>query len=103
MDLYTNLINFDWFNNRGLLDRFRPFSFKAMNGLRIFERFGFELPKEGEPEIKNNRVAQEYDEWFFEPKHFDWINTGNEQGLSDYKPSLGLIQLLNNNIDTLLD
>lgn len=34
--------------------------FKAMRGLRIFERFGFNLPRTTKPESENSRVVQEY-------------------------------------------
>jgi hypothetical protein len=77
--------------------------FKAMKGLRIFDRFGFNLPKGNDPETENARIVQKYGVWCFEPKYFDWINAENEESLSDYKPLSGLIQLLNNNIDILLE
>lgn len=77
--------------------------FKSMRGLRIFERFGFNLPKASKPSIENSKVVQEYDEWIFRATHFDWVNTENEKCLSDYKPVSELIHLLNNNIDSLLE
>jgi hypothetical protein len=74
-----------------------------MRGLRIFDRFGFNLPKANKPDPENSKVVQEYEEWVFEAKHFDWLNTENEECLSDYKPVSELIHLLNNNIDTSLE
>jgi hypothetical protein len=77
--------------------------FKAMRGLRIFERFGFNLPKASIPTPGNSKVAPEYDEWVFRASLFDWVNTENEECLSDYKPVSELIHLLNNCINTSLE
>jgi hypothetical protein len=77
--------------------------FKAMRGLRIFERFGFNLPKASKPTPENSKVVQEYDEWNFKATHFDWLNTENNKRLSDFKPVSELIHLLNNNIDISLE
>lgn len=72
--------------------------FKAMRGLRIFERFGFNLPQASKTKRENSKVVQEYDEWVFKATHFDWVNTENDGCLSDYKPISELIYLLTNNI-----
>lgn len=72
--------------------------FKAMKGLRIFERFGFNLPKtnrEGKSTLFN-----QYKEWEFDPKLLDWINKMSDNKLSGYVPSNELINLLTSNIDT---
>jgi hypothetical protein len=76
--------------------------FTAMYGLRIFERFGFNLPPTT-IEKGGSVLVQKFDEWIFDQKYFDWINSKNGQGLSDYKPPLELIQLLETNIDTMLE
>lgn len=44
--------------------------FNAMKGLRIFERFGFDLPKHSEKEKPPSNVIQDYGEWFFHPESF---------------------------------
>jgi hypothetical protein len=77
--------------------------FRTMKGLRIFERFGFNLLKEKDDGNANARIVREYDEWIFDHKNFDWLNTETEQTLSEYKPQLELIHLLENNIDTSLE
>ena len=76
--------------------------FIAMKGLRIFERFGFNLPNESEKVRQSATVIQKYDEWEFVPKVFDWVNPKNDQTLSEYKPAKDLLNMLENNIDTVL-
>lgn len=72
--------------------------FNAMKGLRIFERFGFDLPKN--PINKSlSSVAQDYKEWLFHPEYFDWLNVENGHNLTHYHPPSELLQLLENNID----
>ncbi len=77
--------------------------FKAMKGLRIFERFGFNLPKEPKQERPNARVVKQFDEWKYDPKMFDWINSKNDKRLTDYKPESQLINLLETRINTTLE
>jgi Replication protein len=72
--------------------------FVAMEGIRIFERFGFNLPKVTK-EIQGARIVRNYGEWLFIPKHFDWLNTDNELTLSGYCPPDGLVNLLRYNVD----
>ena len=76
--------------------------FRAMKGLRIFERFGFNLPKEKIKRTSKILVIQKFDEWMFDLKYFDWLNINNKKLLTDYTPSLQLQELLHNNIDILL-
>jgi hypothetical protein len=71
--------------------------FSAMDGLRIFERFGFNLPKT--IKVNNTKVVTEFLDWTFEPKAFDWINENIDMPLSGYAPSQELINLLTNNIN----
>lgn len=72
--------------------------FNAMQGLRIFERFGFNLPKEAKAETKLS-VAKEYQEWEFDIRHFDWLNTQSDDRLTNYIPPNQLRELLENRID----
>lgn len=74
--------------------------FNAMKGLRIFERFGFDLPKNSEREIVPACIVQDYCEWIFLPEYFDWVNVENGHNLTDFHPEASLIRLLENNIDT---
>ena len=71
-----------------------------MKGFRIFERFGFNLPKEIDRERSKYTVVKGYDEWAFEPKSFDWLNTKNGNRLADFNPVWQLFELSNNHVDT---
>jgi len=75
--------------------------FAAMKGLRIFERFGFNLPERSLGK-KGSFLVEKYDEWRFNIKYFDWLNENNGKSLSEYLPVAGLMGLLENNIDTVL-
>lgn len=72
---------------------------KAMQGLRIFDRFGFNLSKENNSNEINSKVIKDYDEWEFDPKQSDWINTENNESLSKYIPTSQLLEILNNRTD----
>lgn len=75
--------------------------FKAMKGFRIFERFGFNLPKsqkESKTSVVNGAVG-----WRFEVKAFDWVNDEIDLPLSGYVPSQELINLLTYSINTDLE
>ena len=73
--------------------------FDAMEGLRLFDRFGFDLPKGTAKERKGARVVTKYGEWLFVPQYFDWLNTENELTLTGYVPKTDLVNLLEYNID----
>lgn len=74
--------------------------FDGMKGLRIFDRFGFDLPKDAAKITTNAQVVNEYYEWEFSPEHFDWCNVDNELVLSAFAPTAGLSHILTNCIDT---
>ena len=59
--------------------------FNAMKGHRIFERFGFNLPKAVKPDFENYSMLTEYDSWEFDPQKSDWINSETNEALSGYK------------------
>jgi hypothetical protein len=40
-----------------------------MQGLRIFDRFGFNLPEEGLKKGIRAAVVKKYEEWVFEPNN----------------------------------
>ena len=73
---------------------------KAMQGLRIFDRFGFNLPKESSVPKVNSKVVKNYDEWKFDPKQSDWINTESYETLTKYIPTAQLLEILNNRANT---
>lgn len=75
--------------------------FAAMKGNRIFDRFGFDLPKM-EKESKATVLSQ-YDEWEFDPKQFDWLQINDEHSLTGYLPPNELLNLLAYNIDKILE
>lgn len=73
--------------------------FDAMKGLRIFERFGFNLPSNVKRQPTKARVVNEFYEWIFDARYFDWLNSENELMLTAYLPPESLINLLANEID----
>jgi hypothetical protein len=73
--------------------------FQAMKGIRIFERFGFNLPQ-GNPETGQMLAVNNYDEWVFDASRFDWCNTAGNGVLSNFNPLPALLELLENRIDT---
>jgi len=77
--------------------------FDAMKGLRIFDRFGFNLPKEKEKRVSGSRLVNDFHEWIFLPEYYDWHSTENELVLSAYVPTNEILKILENNVDTLLD
>jgi len=76
--------------------------FTAMKGVRIFERFGFDLPKDAQPKQSKATAIKEYYEWVYDANYFDWLNTENELTLSGYDPEAKLLDLLENCVDTAL-
>ncbi|MEO5685664.1 MAG: hypothetical protein ABIQ88_23655 [Chitinophagaceae bacterium] len=77
--------------------------FHSMKGLRIFERFGFDLPKQTIGNTAPAAVVRDYCEWLFHPEFYDWLNVENGNPLTNYHPSKELLNLLNTNIDSLLE
>ncbi len=76
--------------------------FNAMKGLRIFDRFGFNLQKVSKAESKTF-IVNDYEQWIYEPQLRDWLNSDNDVRLSNYQPPIGLIDLLINNINLTLE
>lgn len=76
----------------------------AMKDLRIFERFGFDLPPRQRVKVSQSQILSQYDEWVHDPKQNDWINTEDcEQLLTGYTLTGELLYLLENNIDKELE
>jgi hypothetical protein len=72
---------------------------EAMNGIRIFERFGINLPKKNIGH-KPAFVTTDYEEWVYMPECWDWQNKENELLLTAFIPQKSLVNLLETNIDT---
>jgi plasmid rolling circle replication initiator protein Rep len=75
--------------------------FAAMKGIRLFERFGFDLPKVAK--VAKATTLHTYDIWEYDPEQFDWVGNVNHNILSGYVPPLRLLNLLQWNIDTELE
>lgn len=60
--------------------------FNAMQGLRIFERFGFNLPKNSNQTESVLTITNEYEEWEFDINSFDWVNVQTGEKLTSYIP-----------------
>lgn len=73
--------------------------FKAMQGLRIFDRFGFNLPKEATKKETHATLIKDLIEWEYSPKTFDWHNVNTGETLTQYHPQYNLLCLLEMNVD----
>lgn len=74
-----------------------------MKGHRIFDRFGFNLPKNKttiEPTITK---LKNFDEWEYSPQFADWVSVYSGELLTEYIPPFELMRLLKNNIDVRLE
>ena len=71
----------------------------AMKGHRIFDRFGFNLPKLNESKGSNYSFVVEYEKWVYVPHLRDWYNSGKNEVLSNYVPPAEISFLLKNCID----
>lgn len=72
--------------------------YDGMKGLRLFDRFGFNLPKTVTTPTPA-RIITDYTEWFFAPQYHDWLQSDSEQSLSNYTLPAELEDLLKNHID----
>jgi len=77
--------------------------FCAMKGLRLFERFGFDLPKSSNSNHHKKTIMDNPQEWEYDAKQNDWINTKTGNNLTGYSPNHFLTILLSNNVDMLLE
>lgn len=74
--------------------------FEAMKPHRIFERFGFNLPKT-KKESKVQAVPEsQCQDFVFAVEVYDWVNEKTGVGLTDYAPTAQLLSLLTENVDT---
>lgn len=72
--------------------------FTAMKGMRIFDRFGFNLPAGKAHNSPGAFVVEDFKEWNYDISTFNWVdNEGNR--LTDFQPEAKLLDLLENKID----
>jgi len=71
---------------------------EAMKDHRIFDRFGFNLPKEDKPKRKST-VVTNFTELEYDPNVFDWVEKNTDEVLTGYTPFSDLVAILNSNID----
>lgn len=76
--------------------------FNAMKGLRIFERFGFNLPKEKPKKPAPVSIVKDYQVWEYDMQRYDWFNAAGER-LTSFDPVSQLLQLLSERIDVDLE
>ncbi len=74
----------------------------AMKGKRIFDRFGFNLPKSEIKQSPNSKLLSNFKEWEYDPKVADWINTSTAEVLTGYKAPSHLKAILEHNLNTRL-
>ena len=72
-----------------------------MKGKRIFDRFGFNLPKQN-PKESTVKLVENYEKWIFPSDATDWVNPNTGETLTGYVTPHELTYLLNERIDTQL-
>lgn len=72
--------------------------FRSMKGSRLFERFGFNLPKEDKEQAVIS-VLNTYEEWSYDLSLADWYDESSGEVLSQYQANHELDDLLKNHID----
>jgi hypothetical protein len=74
--------------------------FVALKPYRIFERFGFNLPKQAKANRTLVLTDGEYEGWDFEIATHDWTNPATGERLAGYRPTAQLQWLLEGNVNT---
>ena len=70
----------------------------AMKGLRLFDRFGFNLPSQ--PKVAGRvRTVEHAEEYIFFKEDNDWVNSETGECLTGYTASAELQHLLSEGID----
>ncbi|HXB42304.1 MAG TPA: protein rep [Bacteroidia bacterium] len=75
----------------------------AMKGHRIFERFGFNIPKPDKTKLRKITTLFVFQEWVYNAKSTDWLNENTEQPLTGYRPPPELSAFLEYFIDEVLE
>jgi hypothetical protein len=71
----------------------------AMKGKRIFDRFGFNLPKCTNPKLTPAKLLSDYNEWEYDMTSADWVNVRTGEKLAGYELPSYLYSILENNIN----
>jgi hypothetical protein len=74
----------------------------AFHGHRLFDRFGFNLPKT-KSDVSTPFVAVDFGKYGYDMKQADWINKETDEVLSEFVPDLDLETILNYGIDKELE
>ncbi|MBK9017691.1 MAG: hypothetical protein IPM82_28620, partial [Saprospiraceae bacterium] len=72
--------------------------FCAMKGHRLFDRFGFNLPKKEKAEKPNAQILEQYEKWLFDAAVNDWVNQETGEVLTGFTPSPKLKFILASNV-----
>lgn len=75
----------------------------SMRGIRLFDRFGFNLPMNNEKSIVQINSLIEYEELSYSSEIHDWVNPDTGEILSGYVPTPELSNLLNHRINRTLE
>jgi hypothetical protein len=73
--------------------------YTAMKGLRIVDRFGFNLPKGSKRKKVDSQLVDDYHKWTYHPKSRDWLSEEHESTLTGFTQPQQLIDILELNID----
>lgn len=71
----------------------------SMKDIRIFERFGFNLPKDNMKHERSERVSEEYREWNYNFRKRNWFELNSNELLTDYDIPPEILDLIYNNLD----
>lgn len=75
----------------------------AMKKHRIFDRFGFDVPKPDTEKITKVAKLIIFNEWVYSCKQTDWLCIDTDLPLTGYKPSAKLEAMLEHYINKVLE
>ncbi|NQX97716.1 MAG: hypothetical protein HRT73_07525 [Flavobacteriales bacterium] len=75
----------------------------ALKEHRLYQNFGFDLPKELTIKKRTTKTITDYQELDYDNKLFDWVNEETDEALTGYKPTLEILGILEYNINTQLN
>lgn len=75
---------------------------EAMKGIRIFERFGFNLSQDRNIQPPGALVVKDYKEWEYDINIYDWATTDGNR-LTTFQPNAKLLELINEKVNTDLE
>ena len=77
--------------------------YSAMKRKRLFDRFGFNLPKEEKFISKGEQIINSFEDWTYQEGVNDWVNSNTGELLTGYVPTPQLYHLLENHLDISLE